>query len=56
MARLAGLQPAAVLCELTNPDGTMTKGNEITNFAARNKMVILSIAELADYIQSEAGR
>jgi 3,4-dihydroxy 2-butanone 4-phosphate synthase len=56
MARLAGLQPAAVLCELTNPDGTMTKGNEITNFAARNKMVILSIAELTDYIQSEAGR
>jgi 3,4-dihydroxy-2-butanone 4-phosphate synthase len=34
----------------------MTKGDEITNFAARHKMVILSIAELADYIQSEAGR
>jgi 3,4-dihydroxy 2-butanone 4-phosphate synthase len=55
MARLAGLQPAAVLCELTNPDGTMAKGDEITRFAARHDMVILSIAELADYI-TEAGR
>ncbi len=46
---------AAVLCELTNPDGTMAKGDEITRFAARHDMVILSIAELADYI-TEAGR
>ncbi len=46
LARLAGLQPAAVLCELTNPDGTMAKGEQIVSFAQRHEMVIVSIAEL----------
>ena len=46
LARMAGLKPAAVLCELTNPDGSMTKGAEIEHFAERHGMVVLSIAEL----------
>lgn len=49
LARLAGLQPAAVLCELTNPNGTMAKGTDIETFAARHNMVVLSIAELVDH-------
>jgi len=49
LARFAGLKPAAVLCELTNPDGTMAKGIDIELFAARHNMVILSIAELVDH-------
>jgi 3,4-dihydroxy 2-butanone 4-phosphate synthase len=49
LARLAGLKPAAVLCELTNPDGTMAKGTDIETFAARYNMVVLSIAELVDH-------
>ena len=49
LARLAGLKPAAVLCELTNPNGTMAKGTDIETFAARHKMVVLSIAELVDH-------
>jgi 3,4-dihydroxy 2-butanone 4-phosphate synthase len=49
LARLAGLKPAAVLCELTNPDGTMTKGEEIDRFAGRHGMVVLSIAELVEH-------
>ena len=49
LARLAGLKPAAVLCELTNPDGTMAKGTDIETFAARHNMVVLSIAELVDH-------
>ena len=49
LARLAGLKPAAVLCEITNPDGTMAKGDEIDEFAERHEMVVLSIAELAGY-------
>lgn len=48
LARLAGLKPAAILCELTNPDGTMTKGEAIDRFAEDHQMVVLSIAELAD--------
>jgi 3,4-dihydroxy 2-butanone 4-phosphate synthase len=48
LARLAGLKPAAVLCELTNPNGTMAKGTDIEIFAARHDMVVLSIAELVE--------
>ena len=56
LARLAGLKPAAVLCELTNPDGTMAKGAEIEIFAARHDMVVLSVAELVDHkIRAMAG-
>jgi 3,4-dihydroxy 2-butanone 4-phosphate synthase len=49
LARMAGMKPAAVLCELTNPDGTMTKGDEVDQFARRHGLVMLSIAELVDY-------
>lgn len=48
LARMAGLKPAAVLCELTNPDGTMTKGEQIARFAERHGMTVLSIAELVE--------
>jgi 3,4-dihydroxy 2-butanone 4-phosphate synthase len=46
---MAGLKPAAVLCELTNPDGTMAEGTDIEAFAATHNMVVLSIAELVDH-------
>jgi 3,4-dihydroxy 2-butanone 4-phosphate synthase len=49
LARLAGLKPAAVLCEITNADGTMAKGNRIDEFAEEHEMVVLSIAELVAY-------
>jgi 3,4-dihydroxy 2-butanone 4-phosphate synthase len=51
LARLAGLKPAAVLCEITNPDGTMAKGEDIDQFAMERDMVVLSIAELVEYRQ-----
>ncbi|HEY0308276.1 MAG TPA: 3,4-dihydroxy-2-butanone-4-phosphate synthase [Acidobacteriaceae bacterium] len=49
LAILAGMKPAAVLCELTNPDGTMTKGEQIHQFAKRHQMVVLSIEELIEH-------
>lgn len=49
LAVLAGLQPAAVLCELMNPDGTMARGDQITRYAEENGLQILSIAELVEY-------
>lgn len=49
LARLAGLKPAAVLSELTNPDGTMSKGEEIQFFAERHGMSVLTIAELVTH-------
>ncbi len=49
LARMAGLKPAAVLCEITNPDGSMAKGDDIEQFARKHDLVVLSIAELIDY-------
>jgi 3,4-dihydroxy 2-butanone 4-phosphate synthase len=46
LAILAGLQPAAVLCELMNADGTMMRGASIDTFAALHGMPMLSIADL----------
>lgn len=48
LAVMAGMKPAAVLCEITNPDGTMAKGPEVDQFARRHGLVMLSIAELVD--------
>lgn len=49
LARLAGLSPAAVLCELMNADGTMMRGPALARYAAEHGLVALTIAELADY-------
>ncbi|OZI21177.1 3,4-dihydroxy-2-butanone-4-phosphate synthase [Bordetella genomosp. 9] len=49
LAVMAGLRPAAVLCELMNDDGTMTRGDAIDRYAARHGLVALTIAELADH-------
>jgi 3,4-dihydroxy 2-butanone 4-phosphate synthase len=46
LAVMAGLRPAAVLCELTNPDGTMAKGAQISRFGEQHHMAILSVEEL----------
>ena len=48
LAIMAGFKPAAILSELTNPDGTMTKGEQIQQFAEKHRMVILSIQELIE--------
>lgn len=49
LAILAGLRPAAVLCELMNDDGTMTRGEAIDRYAAKHGLVALTIAELVEY-------
>lgn len=53
LARLAGMKPAAIICEITNPDGTMAKGREIDRFATRHGLTTLSIAELVAYRSGE---
>ncbi len=49
LARLAGLKPAAVLCEIMNEDGTMARLPELEAFAARHRLVIANIADLIAY-------
>jgi 3,4-dihydroxy 2-butanone 4-phosphate synthase/GTP cyclohydrolase II len=49
VARLAGLNPAGVICEIMNDDGTMARMPELVEFAARHKLLIGTIADLIAY-------
>ena len=49
LARLAGLKPAAVLCEILNDDGTMARLPQLEAFAKRHNLIIVSIADLIAY-------
>lgn len=49
LARLAGFKPAAVLCEIMNPDGSMTCGPELEAFAAKHQLTMLSIDDIIAY-------
>src|SRR3954466_9242015 len=46
LARLAGLAPAGVLCELVNEDGSMARVPELRVFAERHRLIFITIAEL----------
>src|SRR4029079_4731401 len=49
LARLAGLTPAAVLCEIMRDDGTMARLPDLLQFAAEHKLKIGTIADLIEY-------
>ena len=49
LARLAGLEPAAAICEIMNEDGTMSRVPDLMTFARRHELSILTIAELIRY-------
>jgi 3,4-dihydroxy 2-butanone 4-phosphate synthase/GTP cyclohydrolase II len=49
LARLAGLVPAAVICEIMNEDGTMARVADLTRFCQRHHLKMLSVAELIRY-------
>ncbi len=49
LARLAGLQPSGVLCELVNDDGSMLRGEALIEFARHYDLPLISIAELIAY-------
>lgn len=55
LARLAGLQPAAVLCELMNPDGSMARGKDVEQFAQQCDLPQVTIVELVAYRRQMAG-
>jgi 3,4-dihydroxy 2-butanone 4-phosphate synthase / GTP cyclohydrolase II len=63
LARLAGLAPAAVLCEIMRDDGSMARLPDLLEFAAEHKLKIGTIADLIEYrsrneslVQRGAGR
>ena len=49
LMRLAGLAPAGVLCELTNPDGTMARLPEIAAFAQKHAMPVVTVDDIIAY-------
>jgi 3,4-dihydroxy 2-butanone 4-phosphate synthase len=49
LMRLAGLKPYGVLCELTNPDGTMARLPEIVAFAEQNAMTVVTVDDVIAY-------
>ena len=49
LARLAGLKPAGVICEIMNDDGTMARMPDLEKFAKRHGLKIITIADLIAY-------
>ena len=49
LARMAGLYPAGVICEIMNPDGTMARVPQLTRFAKKHGLPMITIADLIQY-------
>lgn len=49
LARLAGLRPAGVICEILNPDGSMARLPELQQFCAQHQLTLVSVADLVAY-------
>ncbi|KZB68122.1 3,4-dihydroxy-2-butanone 4-phosphate synthase [Thalassospira lucentensis] len=49
LMRLAGFKPAGVLCEVTNPDGTMARLPELIAYAQQHDIVVISIEDIVAY-------
>jgi 3,4-dihydroxy 2-butanone 4-phosphate synthase / GTP cyclohydrolase II len=49
LARMAGLYPAGVICEIMNEDGTMARVPELTRFAKKHGLLMITIADLIQY-------
>ena len=49
LARIAGLYPAGVICEIMNDDGTMARVPELTKFAKKHHLAMITVASLIKY-------
>jgi 3,4-dihydroxy 2-butanone 4-phosphate synthase/GTP cyclohydrolase II len=49
LARLAGCRPAGVICEIMRDDGEMARRPELEQFAAKHKLLLLSVADIIAY-------
>ncbi len=56
LVRLAGMKPCGVLCELTNPDGTMARLPEVAAYAGKHAFPLVSIRDIIDYRRSREER
>jgi len=51
LARIAGLKPAGVICEILNEDGTMARRKDLDKFAEKHNLKIATISDLIKYRQ-----
>lgn len=51
LAKLTNAQPASVICEIMNDDGTMAKGQQLQNFKDKHQLKMITIASLIEYCQ-----
>jgi len=49
LARLAGLKPAAVICEIINEDGTMSRRDELALFSQQHNLPMVTVKDLIEY-------
>jgi 3,4-dihydroxy 2-butanone 4-phosphate synthase/GTP cyclohydrolase II len=49
LARLAGLNPAGVICEVMNDDGTMARVPDLVHYCAKHDLTMISVAQLIEY-------
>jgi 3,4-dihydroxy 2-butanone 4-phosphate synthase/GTP cyclohydrolase II len=49
LARLAGLKPAGVICEIMKDDGTMARQPDLMKFARKHKLKVVTVADLIQY-------
>ncbi|MDB9495882.1 bifunctional 3,4-dihydroxy-2-butanone-4-phosphate synthase/GTP cyclohydrolase II [Spirulina subsalsa CS-330] len=49
LARLAGLYPAGVICEIQNPDGSMARLPQLFDYARQHQLKLINIADLISY-------
>jgi 3,4-dihydroxy 2-butanone 4-phosphate synthase/GTP cyclohydrolase II len=52
IARLAGLKPAAVICEIMNEDGTMARVPQLAEFKKKHNLVMITVASMIDHRMS----
>lgn len=52
LVKLAGFKPAAVICELTNDDGSMARAPQVVEFAKKHQLPVVTIEDIANYLQS----
>ena len=55
LARIAGLYPAGVICEIASRDGSMARVPELTKFAKRHKLLMITVADLIRYRMQTEG-
>ena len=51
--KLAGLQPAGILCEVCNDDGSMARVPDLITFCEEHGLILTSISDLIEYMNAE---